>query len=46
MAIQLDDHLTPENFDGNRYTGLRQLLALLDKGELDDDLRSRSPEAA
>ena len=38
--------LTSEDFDGNRYIRLRRLLTLLEAGELDVDLRWRSPVAA
>ena len=38
--------LTSEDFDGNRYVRLRRLLTLLEAGELDVDLRWRSPVAA
>jgi nucleoside-diphosphate-sugar epimerase len=38
--------LTSDDFDGNRYIRLRRLLTLLEAGELDDDLRWRSPVAA
>jgi nucleoside-diphosphate-sugar epimerase len=38
--------LTSDDFDGNRYVRLRRLMSLLGDGELDDDLRWRSPVAA
>jgi nucleoside-diphosphate-sugar epimerase len=38
--------LTSEDFDGNRYVRLRRLLTLIDAGELDENLRWRTPVAA
>jgi nucleoside-diphosphate-sugar epimerase len=38
--------LTSDDFDGDRYVRLRRLLSLLDRGELDGDLRWRTPVAA
>jgi nucleoside-diphosphate-sugar epimerase len=36
-----ESRLTPEEFDGHRYTRLKQIRRLLDAGLLDDDLRWR-----
>ena len=44
-AYRLAD-LTTEDFDGNRYVRLRRLMSLLDAGELDGQLRWRSPVAS
>ena len=44
-AYRLAD-LTTDDFDGNRYVRLRRLMSLLDAGELDGDLRWRSPVAS
>ena len=35
--------LTMDEFEGDRYVRLRRLRSLLDEGELDPDLRRRSP---
>ena len=44
-AYRLAD-LTTDDFDGNRYVRLRRLMSLLDAGELDGQLRWRSPVAS
>jgi nucleoside-diphosphate-sugar epimerase len=42
----LDSGLTFDQFEGGRYTRLKTLSALLDRGELDGDLRWRTPSLA